>query len=116
MGLTAAQIDQQKKQAEELLFSGPQKQSFAKGLFFGQFNASLLFPYPSLRSEEEFVTRQSLAEVREFCESSIDATAIDRDALIPPSVISGLSRIGVLGMTARHNLAGETSRNWPTPA
>ena len=46
MALTAAQIDQQRKQAEELLFSGPQTLGFAKGLFFGRFNAPLLFPYP----------------------------------------------------------------------
>ena len=46
MALTAAQIEQQRKQAEELLFSGPQTLGFAKGLFFGHFNAPLLFPYP----------------------------------------------------------------------
>jgi hypothetical protein len=32
MALSAAQIAQQKKQAEELLFSGPQTLGFAKGL------------------------------------------------------------------------------------
>src|SRR4051794_5533223 len=48
MALTAAQIDQQRKQAEELLFSGPQTLGFAKGLFFGHFNGNLLFPYPDL--------------------------------------------------------------------
>ncbi|MFO0925660.1 MAG: hypothetical protein U0736_01310 [Gemmataceae bacterium] len=49
MTLTAAQVEQQRKQAEELLFSGPQTLGFAKGLFFGHFNAPLLFPYPRLR-------------------------------------------------------------------
>src|ERR1044072_8375209 len=49
MAVTAAQVEQQRKQAEELLFSGPQTLGFAKGLFFGHFNAPLLFPYPQLR-------------------------------------------------------------------
>ena len=40
------------KQAEELLFSGPQTLGFAKGLFFGHFNAPLLFPYPTLNREQ----------------------------------------------------------------
>ncbi len=35
MALTAEQLEQQKKQAEELLFSGPQTHGFAKGLFYG---------------------------------------------------------------------------------
>ena len=52
MALTAEQINQQRKEAEELLFSGPQKLGFAKALFFGHFNAPLLFPYPEIKPEE----------------------------------------------------------------
>jgi alkylation response protein AidB-like acyl-CoA dehydrogenase len=100
MALTAAQIEQQKKQAEELLFSGPQALGFAKGLFFGQFNAPLLFPYPELGPQERDVTAAAVAEVRRFCNEHIDATAIDRNAMIPPSVVEGLAGLGVMGMTA----------------
>ena len=64
MTLTAAQIEQQRKQAEELLFSGPQTLGFAKGLFFGHFNAPLLFPYPTLSHEQEEETARAVAEVR----------------------------------------------------
>ena len=53
MALTAQQIEEQKKQAEELLFSGPQTLGFAKGLFFGHFNAALLNPYPHVRLDEQ---------------------------------------------------------------
>src|SRR4051812_1773568 len=100
MALTADQVDQQRKQAEELLFSGKQTLGFAKSMFLGQFQSSLLFPYPHLTPEQRKVTERSLAEVRQFCHDHIDAAAIDRDALIPPEVISGLAKIGVLGMTA----------------
>src|SRR5579859_1846110 len=99
MALTAAQVEEQKKQAEELLFSGPQTLGFAKGLFFGHFNAPLLFPYPVLGQEESAVTERALDEVRRFCDEHIDAAAIDREARIPDSVVAGLARIGVLGMT-----------------
>src|SRR5436190_1098302 len=93
MALTAAQIDQQRKQAEELLFAGPQTVGFAKGLFFGQFNAPLLFPYPQLKAEEREATDRLLAEVQRFCDEHIDAAAIDRDAEIPQSVVEGLGKL-----------------------
>ncbi len=61
MALTPSQIEQQKKQAEELLFSGPQTLGFAKSLFFGQFNAPLLFPYPELSPAESGARRAGRA-------------------------------------------------------
>src|ERR1700736_6487109 len=106
MALTAEQIAQQKKQAEELLFSGPQTLGFAKGLFFGHFNASLVFPYPEIKPEERTTIEQAVAEVRRFAEEKIDAVAIDRNADIPPEVIAGLGGLGVLGMTAPKEYGG----------
>lgn len=106
MALTAAQLEQQKQQAEELLFSGPQTLGFAKGLFFGHFNASLLFPYPVMRPEEQHALEQSVAELRRFADEKIDAAAIDREADIPRTVIDGLARLGVLGMTAPKEFGG----------
>jgi acyl-CoA dehydrogenase family protein 9 len=106
MALTKEQLAQQQKQAEELLFSGPQTLGFAKGLFFGHFNAPLLFPYPVLRPDEQTVIDQAVAEVRCFAREKIDAVAIDRDADIPQSVIDGLGQLGVLGMTAPKEYGG----------
>ncbi len=100
MALTAQQIEQQKQQAEELLFSGPQTLGFAKALFFGHFNASLIFPYPEIQPEERDTVEQAVAAVRRFAQEKIDAPAIDRNADIPADVIAGLGQLGVLGMTA----------------
>src|ERR1700680_3160842 len=100
MALTAEQIQEQKKQAEELLFSEKLKLGFAKALFFGQFQTPLLFPYPELKPEEKPAVEQAVAEIRKFAREQIDAAAIDRNADIPRDVIDGLARIGVLGMTA----------------
>src|SRR5213596_3307122 len=106
MPLTAAQFEQQKRQAEELLFSGPQTLGFAKGLFFGHFNAGLLFPYPEFSAAEEAKVHSAVEEVRRFMTEQVDSAAIDRDADIPRSVIDGLARIGVLGMTAPPEAGG----------
>jgi alkylation response protein AidB-like acyl-CoA dehydrogenase len=106
MALTTAQIEEQKQQAEELLFSGPQTLGFAKGLFFGHFNTRLLFPYPQLRREEEEVVAKAVADVRRYAEEHIDARAIDRNAEIPAAVVEGLGKLGVLGMTAPKEVGG----------
>src|SRR5262249_28283609 len=106
MPLTKEQLAQQQKQAEELLFSGPQTLGFAKGLFFGHFNAPLLFPYPVLRPEEQGVVDAAVAEVRRFMDEEVDSAAIDRNADIPQDVIDGLAHLGVLGMTAPKEYGG----------
>ena len=92
MALTSEQIAQQRKEAEELLFSGPQTLGFANGLFFGHFNSSLVFPYPQIKPEERETVEKAVAEVRRFAEEHIDAAAIDRNADIPPDVIAGSQR------------------------
>ena len=106
MALTAEERAQQQKQAEELLFSGPQTLGFAKGLFFGHFNAPLIFPYPEIKPQERAEVEQAVALVRRFADEHIDAAAIDRDADIPADVIAGLGRLGVLGMTAPREYGG----------
>src|SRR6516162_1750282 len=106
MALTAQEREQQIKEAEELLFSGPQRLGFGNALFFGHFQAPLIFPYPEIRAEERESVRQAVADVRRYCEEDIDAAAIDRNANIPQEVISGLARLGVLGMTAPKEFGG----------
>jgi alkylation response protein AidB-like acyl-CoA dehydrogenase len=106
MTMTARDFAEQKKQAEELLFSGPQKLGFTKALFFGEFNAPLVFPYPEIRPEEREAVLQTVADVRRFAEDKIDPTAIDRNAEIPPDVVEGLGALGVLGLTTPKEYGG----------
>src|SRR3954452_9546112 len=96
VALSAAQIEQQKKQAEELLFSGPETLGFAKGLFFGHFNAKLVFPYPQLPPATQATVDQAVGKMRNFCAERIDHMAIDRAAEIPQTVIARLAELGVL--------------------
>jgi acyl-CoA dehydrogenase family protein 9 len=107
MALTPAQLAKQKKEAEELLFSGPETLGFAKALFFGHFNAGLVFPYPTLAPETQSAVDQAVAKVRQFALEHIDPAAIDRAADIPRSVIDGLAQLGVLGMAAPTEYGGQ---------
>ncbi len=104
------QIDEQRQkeiqQAEELLFAGPQAHGFAKGLFQGHFVGDWVMPYPRIESTEQTELDHVLQELRHFLDEHLDAAAIDREADIPRSVIDGLGRIGVLGMTAPKEFGG----------
>jgi alkylation response protein AidB-like acyl-CoA dehydrogenase len=82
-----------------LLFAGPPSSSFAKGLFFGHFNAELMLPYPELPESERASVAASMAEVRRFCDEKIDPVKIDREADIPKDIILGLGKLGALGWT-----------------
>src|SRR4051795_4372901 len=90
----------QVRQAEELLFSGPSRSGFAKALFRGEFRGDVLFPYPELPDDERARVDAAVRDLRQFADAHIDAAAIDRQADIPASVIEGLAKLGVLGMTA----------------
>ena len=106
--MNEADIQRQKeiKEAEELLFTGPQALGFAKGLFLGKFIADWTMPYPRLPAAQQKELAEALVEVRQFLDSELDPEEIDRTADIPPHVVQGLARTGVLGMTAPKEFGG----------
>src|SRR5215472_97400 len=101
-----AQRQKEIQQAEELLFAGPQALGFAKGLFQGHFVADWVMPYPRISEAERGALDPTVAELRKFLNEDLDAAEIDRQADIPRSVIDGLGRVGVLGMTAPKEYGG----------
>jgi acyl-CoA dehydrogenase family protein 9 len=103
---TETQRQKEIRQAEELLFAGPQAQGFAKGLFQGHFVADWVMPYPRMPAEQQAELDKSLAELRQFLDEHLDAAEIDQQADIPRSVIDGLGRVGVLGATAPVEFGG----------
>src|SRR6266545_4707697 len=101
-----AQRQKEIQQAEELLFAGPQPLGFAKGLFQGHFVADWVMPYPRIPAAQQAELDGTLTELRQFLNEHLDAAEIDRNADIPRSVIDGLGRVGVLGMTAPKEYGG----------
>src|SRR6267154_759620 len=92
--------------AEELLFTGPQKLGLAKGLFLGLFVADWVMPYPQRPSEQSTAADKAVAELRRFLDGHLDPAAIARQADIPRNVIEGLAKLGILGMTAPVEFGG----------
>jgi alkylation response protein AidB-like acyl-CoA dehydrogenase len=107
MATVAREREQQIKEAEKLLFSGPQQVGIAKGLFCGRFIRDWAFPYPQLAAVERTKVEATVAELKQFCDKHLDPSQIDRQADIPRSVIDGLARLGVLGMTAPEEVGGK---------
>src|SRR6266481_3959686 len=101
-----AQRQKEIEQAEELLFAGPQALGFAKGLFQGHFVSDWVMPYPRIPAAEQTELNNTLTELRKFLDEDLDPAEIDRQADIPRSVIDGLGRTGVLGMTAPKEYGG----------
>jgi acyl-CoA dehydrogenase family protein 9 len=93
--MTLSQREEQIAEAEELLGDRLAQAGFAKGLYFGSFANERLLAYPDLAAD--VATTAQVDELRQFCEARIDPAAIDREALIPQSVIEGLGRLGMLG-------------------
>src|SRR2546427_419769 len=98
--------EKQVREAEELLFAGPQKLGVAKGLFLGRFVADWVMPYPVIPPDQAKAADHAVAELRRFLDQHLDPAAIDRQADIPREVIDGLARLGVLGMTAPVEFGG----------
>ena len=98
--------EKQIRDADELLFSGPQKLGVGKGLFLGRFVADWVMPYPVIPELEAAELEASLARLRKFLDNHHDPAAIDRQADIPREVIDGLARLGVFGMTAPLDVGG----------
>src|SRR3954466_4554627 len=103
---TCPQREKQVREAEELLFTGPQKVGMAKGLFLGRFVADWIMPYPTVPAAERAELDKALKDLRSFLDEHLDPAAIDRNADIPRHVIDGLARLGVFGMTAPKEFGG----------
>lgn len=106
MALTQKQIDEQKKQVEEMLGPDLDKLGFAKSLFFGRFKGDVLFPYPKLSPDQQAASDDIAAKVRAFADAHIDHMKIDREARIPDSVVDGLAKLGMYGLTIPTEFGG----------
>ncbi|MHB1172120.1 MAG: acyl-CoA dehydrogenase family protein [Lacisediminihabitans sp.] len=79
--------------------------SFAKGIYLGAFDLSLIHPFPHL--EEDTIARGDafLARLRVYCET-LDGGRIEREDLIPDEYVAGLADLGAFGMKIPREYGG----------
>src|SRR4051812_33624984 len=102
--MAAPDREKQLAEAEEILGDRLKEVGFVKGLFFGQYLGDRLLPYPD--AAKDAATTELAQRLREFCIREVDPAAIDRNAEIPQSVISGLGRLGILGACLPRDCGG----------
>jgi len=71
--------------------------SFAKGVYLGRFDLSLIHPHPQGSTEDVSRGEGFLARMREVCEG-IDGARIEREARIPDEAVAALAEVGAFGM------------------
>ena len=97
---------EQLKLAEELLFSGEKKPSFAKMLYFGMIDSSRIYPFPLPDKEKLSQIENYKTNLKEFVREHIDPDWIDRNSEIPQSVIEGLGELGFMGFSIPKEYGG----------
>jgi alkylation response protein AidB-like acyl-CoA dehydrogenase len=84
--------------AEAAMEAGRHRPSFAKLVFLGDFRLDLIYPLPRPTEESSRLGEEFCARLREFCRATVNGALIERDALIPDEVVTGLAAMGAFGM------------------
>ncbi|HEX2175972.1 MAG TPA: acyl-CoA dehydrogenase family protein [Nocardioidaceae bacterium] len=79
--------------------------SFAKELYLGRFDLSLIHPHPGQSVEDVERGEKFLAELRTYCES-LDSGRIERESQIPDEYVAGLNELGAFGMKIPREYGG----------
>ena len=79
--------------------------SFAKELYLGRFDFSLVHPHPRVPAEETVRGEAFLTALGEGCRS-MDGRRIERDARIPDEYVATMAGLGVFGMKIPREYGG----------
>jgi alkylation response protein AidB-like acyl-CoA dehydrogenase len=79
--------------------------SFAKGLYLGSFDLSLIHPWPQARADDVERGEAFMARLEGYCRT-LSGRVIERDAKIPDEYLAGLADLGVFGMKIPREYGG----------
>lgn len=90
-----------KKEALEIAEDAREKYrqpSFGGKLFMGDFDPSLLFPFPIQSAEDKQIGDEFIQKLEVFLRENIDPDEIDRTYTIPEEVFKGLAEMGIFAL------------------
>jgi len=79
--------------------------SFAKGLYLGNFDLSLIHPWPEAKTEDVERGDEFMARLTAYCRT-MSGRVIERNARIPDEYLAGLADLGVFGMKIPREYGG----------
>ncbi|BCW37996.1 putative acyl-CoA dehydrogenase FadE10 [Arthrobacter sp. StoSoilA2] len=107
--LTAASVNATAEEARAVAEAARETEwnrpSFAKGLYLGSFDLSLIHPWPQAKTEDVERGEEFMAKLDAFCRS-MSGRVIERDAKIPDEYLAGLADLGVFGMKIPREYGG----------
>jgi alkylation response protein AidB-like acyl-CoA dehydrogenase len=83
-----------------------EKKSFARALFEGRFDLSLVYPHPEPDPDEQARAAVFLEKLEAFSRDHIDGDAIDRNGWVPQGVLDGLAELGAFGIKISPEFGG----------
>jgi len=98
--------DQAREVAEAARETEWRKPSFAKELFLGRFDLSLISPHPRSSADSVAKGEAFLTRLKAYLQEEVDPFQIEKDAKIPESVIKGLGELGAFGMKIPEEYGG----------
>jgi hypothetical protein len=101
-GVTA---DEARAVAEAARERGWDRPSFAKGLYLGSFDLSLVHPWPATDPAHVERGEAFMARLTDYART-MDGRVIERDAKIPDEYLRGLADLGVFGMKIPEEYGG----------
>ncbi|WP_458780175.1 acyl-CoA dehydrogenase family protein [Arthrobacter sp. D3-16] len=97
--------DEARAVAEAARETGWERPSFAKGLYLGSFDLSLVHPWPTPDPEEVERGEAFMARLADYART-MDGRIIEREAKIPDEYLQGLADLGVFGMKIPEEYGG----------
>ncbi|MGF9650049.1 acyl-CoA dehydrogenase family protein [Pseudarthrobacter oxydans] len=97
--------DEARAVAEAARETGWDRPSFAKGLYLGSFDLSLVHPWPTPDPADVERGEAFMARLSEYART-MDGRIIEREAKIPDEYLQGLADLGVFGMKIPEEYGG----------
>ncbi|MEE2524611.1 acyl-CoA dehydrogenase family protein [Pseudarthrobacter sp. J75] len=91
--------------AEAARESNWDRPSFAKGLYLGNFDLSLIHPWPQARADDVERGEAFMEGLTAFCRT-MSGSRIEADARIPDEYLKGLAELGVFGVKIPREYGG----------
>jgi alkylation response protein AidB-like acyl-CoA dehydrogenase len=108
-GSSAQRTDVSEREAREVAEAARDttwtRPSFAKELYLGRFDLSLVHPHPRGSADDVARGEAFLAEMRRVCES-IDGQRIERESVVQDEDVAALAAIGAFGMKIPQEYGG----------